>query len=596
MGMQNMEESIIIEKVVDVLSTFGIEALNRYNTDKTDRKKLKERMKEYLESQQSINEICLVAEEMDFQGFVEYVQANLLDDLKTGAFDADIRKRKMAIETIASKAKYYSHAVTEESSKRVICMLESIVDLIKRFYHDEIPMVDLISSMETADAVSNNVIDSINSLGEHLVLKMDEDTHRILESRAYGSVDQMMLDTEKGDMKAVGKRVSDSLKCISIKHPLEPDYGYDYMAGKIVSVPLTETAKEKYPIKYSIAGRLKEVGAPFLLGDDKKRADPPVFPVLIEVEEAKRFLGDKEDPGQSGLDDLVGKECLVMTPEMAQEYPCSVIVDDVVYYEYIILKLDRIEDGWTYVFTNPRNEEGCAFEIKRQCFVPNDPELTLKEATDSVITQTFLSIHISDSITNTELLKFERFMKALSETKCIRIHKLGTDEDFLEGGMGEATCTTLFFNSVDFEIGFLERICDIEKFYGVSLDLKSGFFEDDYNIAMNISNLLRGKSIEDTWEGITLLGMSAEDIQDIILNTNGRMDGLAFPVNDKVSLFGQEIELCVYKILKSVVVKEFDKVKTKAESLLIEEVMDVVLMPGEDNSLTIVLQLPKECQ
>lgn len=72
-----MEMSMVGEYIAGL----GLDAAKQHMESKIDEHKLKCVLKDYIESERKYNDICKMAEECDFQGLVEYITQELLDDV-----------------------------------------------------------------------------------------------------------------------------------------------------------------------------------------------------------------------------------------------------------------------------------------------------------------------------------------------------------------------------------------------------------------------------------------------------------------------------------------------------------------------------------
>ena len=77
---------------------------------KIDEKKLHSKLSDYIRKQQKYNEICTLAEEVDFQGLVEYIQVNLIDDAYRSIFSVRSTERGAARKQVVDAAICHSNA------------------------------------------------------------------------------------------------------------------------------------------------------------------------------------------------------------------------------------------------------------------------------------------------------------------------------------------------------------------------------------------------------------------------------------------------------------------------------------------------------
>lgn len=72
--------------VGEYIANLGLDAAKQHVKSKIDEYKLKSELKEYIENQRKYNNMCTIAEECDFQGLIEYITQELLDDIEQRFF------------------------------------------------------------------------------------------------------------------------------------------------------------------------------------------------------------------------------------------------------------------------------------------------------------------------------------------------------------------------------------------------------------------------------------------------------------------------------------------------------------------------------
>ena len=88
----------------------------------------------YIERQRKYNEMCTLAEEIDFQGLIEYIQNNLLEQAGVRIFHPNSKKRGQARKEIVDAAVVFSKARTEGARYRVSNCIYICLDIIRGFY------------------------------------------------------------------------------------------------------------------------------------------------------------------------------------------------------------------------------------------------------------------------------------------------------------------------------------------------------------------------------------------------------------------------------------------------------------------------------
>lgn len=82
--------------IKEYLTELALDAGKVWFENQIDEKKLRCALLDYIEKQRKYNEICDFAEELDFQGIIEYVKLNLLDDVNKWLFALNKQDRGRA--------------------------------------------------------------------------------------------------------------------------------------------------------------------------------------------------------------------------------------------------------------------------------------------------------------------------------------------------------------------------------------------------------------------------------------------------------------------------------------------------------------------
>jgi hypothetical protein len=127
-----------VTTVAGYVADLGIDVGKDYIKGKYDKKKLRESLISYIEEQRNYNEVCSLAEEIDFQGLIEYIRNNLLDDVNKRISCVKAEDRQAARQSIVDKAVVFSKASTSEAKKRVGKNIAFCLDIIKEFYKKQI--------------------------------------------------------------------------------------------------------------------------------------------------------------------------------------------------------------------------------------------------------------------------------------------------------------------------------------------------------------------------------------------------------------------------------------------------------------------------
>ena len=75
-----------------------------------------------------------MAEEIDFEGLVEYLEQSFLDDVRNRAFAISRKEREEAYQNIMSAAKAYAKANSIPAERRVAKIVSNCINIIYHFY------------------------------------------------------------------------------------------------------------------------------------------------------------------------------------------------------------------------------------------------------------------------------------------------------------------------------------------------------------------------------------------------------------------------------------------------------------------------------
>lgn len=146
------------ETVSGYLANLGLDAIKTKIKNRIDEKKLRESLLAYIESQQKYNEMCSLAEEIDFQGLIDYIKNNLIDATGTRFFDPNRNKRGQARQQIVDAAVAFSKADTDEAKFRVSKYISICLDIIRGFYEEHhLSLKEFLLSDMIVDAVADEV-------------------------------------------------------------------------------------------------------------------------------------------------------------------------------------------------------------------------------------------------------------------------------------------------------------------------------------------------------------------------------------------------------------------------------------------------------
>ena len=188
--MDRKEEvgNMILESIAEHVAELGLEVAKNRFLDKLDEKKLRDDLVTYIESQHKYNEMCTYAEEIDFQGLIEYIGSDFIDTACARVFDPNPTRRKQARDQIASEAQTYCKAKTDQARLRVSTCIYNCLDIIAKFYKSHFSTKDYLLADLIVDAVAEEVRNSKDDIVTALNETKAELVETMQKSRGNSSV------------------------------------------------------------------------------------------------------------------------------------------------------------------------------------------------------------------------------------------------------------------------------------------------------------------------------------------------------------------------------------------------------------------------
>lgn len=566
--------------IAEYVAELGLDVATNCGERKIEEHTLRADLITYVEGRRKYADMCSLAEEIDFQGLKDYISHHLLEDVSTRVFSPRCKMRGEARKKIIDRAITYSGADTPERKRKVAEVIAICLDIIRDFYHKQCSMKDYILASETVETVTEVVNESTNTTVATINDKTNQILDKITESRSLFSLDEAMKYAEEGRINDIGREIKKSLDCLSVQHPYYPDFKIDYAHGNLISAPVTPEAAKRFPPSMTFTGAIR-------FGDEYYN-DPsgnPLdysyrhqLPMTMEVERVKKYLGERPDPFQDDVAELAGKTMIAEPPAFPPAFPCSIKIGTEVFFDYVLLRTQEIEDDGTYVISNKEQKGYLYFEIRINPNKPSQPDFKIKIEKGS----------------NKDRLKYVKFMNTLSKEKNLHIYLLDESEDFLAGYINDFDLHT-GFASIDEEIDYLERVCTIEDYFDVKLPSEGGVSMADFDKIIRISDLIRNDQIEGTWTQATFTGITTQHFRDELKSLeNTEVHNLSFVWADHVELFGVELEFRVLRSFISARIMNYDRVKKKVELLDDGESIKIIFCAGNDNRVVETLKIPEE--
>lgn len=545
---------------------FGIETAKDHVKESLDEKALKNDLIAFTKSRKKFNEIASLSEEIDFDGLFEYIRNNFLNDAETWIFSGNTKQRGKARSNIIDRAIEYSGADTPESKQNITKFVGDCLTIYSEFFHRKLNKKYILLVSQAVDEVSGSIDDAKREILE------------AVNDKPVISIDAALQKVQDGNFYEVEEEMQKLLAHVSIEHPLAPYYGVDYEHGHFVSVPKTPDAKKKYPEKFVFRGSLRSGDKYFNSPDDNPLdyAYRHQVSLVMEVSEAKKYLGDMVDPYYSQVRESEHHEIEFKPQEFPPAFACQIKICDEVYFDYVKLRLQEIRDDGAHIVGNKEQGGHIFFQM---IF---DPKAIGKvDFTCSTVDATYQ-----------ELLQYYKFIRALLKNKDLHVYVLESHADLIAGLMNENSFPQRNEAELETRIEYLERICIIEKYFKVKFTQYEDISEDDYKEIIWLSNLIRNGKNVFMWSDSTLKGIITPEFRKCMDEMDDKESIFAYQSNGTENLLGQTFSLSYMRYYKSAKIKDLEKLKKKLSVLDDGDTIKIVLVPGSDNTIEETLVVP----
>lgn len=142
--------------ITDCIIEMGFEAIKSKAISCENEKKIKQRLKSFIEHQYQVNTNCTLEEEIDFSKLAYYIYTELPKDVDVCLF-GEKRERKRAQDVIIKKAISYAQANTLLSNERTVNMVESAFKIIRDFFRLQINKELLFTASQIEDTIISEI-------------------------------------------------------------------------------------------------------------------------------------------------------------------------------------------------------------------------------------------------------------------------------------------------------------------------------------------------------------------------------------------------------------------------------------------------------
>ena len=165
---------MIADYLLEKLLNIGVGVAKSKTNEKIDEHKLKKDLEDYILSKKKYFDLCSIDEEFDFEGLLDYVSNNLIEDMKIRVFSKSRKEREKARNTIINKGLQFSQANTKESKAKVTKLVANCIDIIRDFYKKQLTIKEYFLCSEIVDDVVENLTDKIEESNELILSSQKE--------------------------------------------------------------------------------------------------------------------------------------------------------------------------------------------------------------------------------------------------------------------------------------------------------------------------------------------------------------------------------------------------------------------------------------
>lgn len=557
---------MIADYLLEELLNIGVGVAKSKTNEKINEHKLKKDLEDYILSKKEYFDLCSIDEEFDFEGLLDYVSNNLIEDMKIRVFSKSRKEREKARNTIINKGLQFSQANTKESNAKVTKLVANCIDVIRDFYKKQLTIKDYLLRSEIVDDIVENITD-----------KMDKSRELVLSSQkelAEYSSDNFVQLVNNNQLNLAETKINNLFNIISTQHKLYPEYGYSLNQGKLMSVPLQENSIQKYPPIMDIKADLQigEYINYFNGFDPLDFSYRHQLDMIIQVKDARKLLGSIEDPCQYEAERMIGENLVLKHKEFPPAFPCSIKVGGKTYFEYVLLRTKEILDDGTYIVTNDEQRHAKVnfeFRFKTEgerifSFTSHAKNMNSKEHLN-------YSMFIRDVVTKKEFSIYSYDLQK-EVAKSLEYHESDYD-------------TTL----IDFEIDLYTRLCLIESYFDVIFDLPEKIEVNQSKIIFSLSELIKNNNKSISWKGTELTiqfgSLAKNNISDFSEPVSFLADG-----ENNVELFGQILRFSHRRVYKSAIMRDYERKSKMIQLLEGDETIPVKFDPGEDDAYYDIIQ------
>lgn len=548
--------NVVLESITDI----GYDIVKDKVCTAKDEIIVRNRLNDYLVKQQSLNFYCTLEEEIDFQGLSNYIRTDLLKEVKTRFF-GNKKERETARNVILAKSVNYAKAKTTLSQKKVQKMVDTAMDILKNYYRSKVNRELLYLASEIEDTVINEVTTHYQMLSKEIA----QVSENIGQANLL-SIDNNLTMAREGRIEEVERNLATALRAVSSTHRLFPYYGYRMNSqGELVSIPLTKEATQLYPPRFNITATSVRLGNVKVDSLDKRiftQSYRHQLPIYLDGISAKKYLGNELDPSQHEAKKMVGACLTIMPPKFPKAFPCSIYVDDEIFFDYVLMRTKEILDDGTFLATNEEQEKR-SFNIEFRY-------VSLTKKLNIIIT------YINPS--NVDLLNYFQFVKRANEGGELIIKLLDQNQMMAKGKIDKNGSY-----SPNKEIVFLKKVVVVEKYAKCQFCIPKIITYKDHEVLDRVYEMIENGAYRGHWTSMEFSFRVSEEVKERISENTNAHYWLQYSFLTDIELFGEKFQLPIQRKVECAVVYDLEKLKAKAQVLDIGDTIKVKFIPGNGN-------------
>ena len=545
---------------VDTITNLGIEAVKEKIPDAISAAKVKARLEDYINRQHRLNFDVSLEEEIDFGGVAEYIQTDLVEDVKQRFF-GNKTERGLAHKSIMEKAVTYASANTKLSAKRTMKLVGTAVNILADYYRSRANKDLLFLTGEIEDTIvteHEKTRELISTTSKHL--------ETVIHDSSAMSIDRAIQEIDDGKLPHVEAQLGTYLNAISAKHSLFPDYGFRMTTdNKIVSIPLTEAARTKYPQNFKITASAVKLGDKPITNMNRAVLDQAYrhqLPIYIDVQNAKKYLGNVLDPAQSEASEMIGARAIVTPPAFPPAFPCSISVGEDIIVPYLLLRTKEILDDGSVILTN-EEQENYKFKVSI-CLTPSTRKLTF------TITP--------NEPTNRDSLNYRLFLKRIMSGETITVFASKQNEQIIRGTVDKKE-----IDNLDGEISLLQKIIMLEEYFHTTIDIPEFITVGDDMLISRLCDLINGGYHGEADKFDFSFDITKEVRQRIVELTDTDYN-IAYSAEGTFTLFGKEFTIPIIREIECVRIENLPSLMKKIEVLDIGDQIKIKYIPAKNRN------------